>query len=243
MRREDTVRWRRSVRGPPPCPSQSAGRAEHHRGRRGVRAGPCRIAFDVSAVEVQPDETEREGRLLGLKDHWHNPVSGRTVIGTTDRTIGGMTGCSHGADCALVDGLGRVGLVGRCCLREPVGCVRRLFECCRIILLKPGVWRPASGWAGCLRAVVMDAQTCLSRPAFRRRDAVALLRRPSARSARRVIASGTWPTSKESNGRTIGGSGRPPGIGARTCGVAQGGLAGLSTSTHVLSRLWVRQVP
>ena len=111
----------------------------------------------------------------------------------------GKRECSYGADCSLVDGLGRVALVGRCCLRESVGYVRRLFECCRIILLKPGVWRPASGWAGCLRAVVMDAQTCLSRPAFRRRDAVALLRRPSALSARRVIASGTWPTSKECN--------------------------------------------
>src|SRR5665647_3937112 len=95
-----------------------------------------------------------------------------------------MTGCSYGADCSLVDGLGRVGLVGRCCLREPVGYVRRLFECCRIILLKPGVWRPASGWAGCLRAGGLDAQTCLYSSAFWRRDAVALLRRPSARSAR-----------------------------------------------------------
>ena len=123
----------------------------------------------------------------------------------TGASVRGKRGCSNGADCSLVDGLGRVGLVGRCCLREPVGYVRRLFECCRIILLKSGVWRPASGWAGCLRAVGMDAQTCLQGPAFWRRDAVALLRRPSARSARRVIASGTWPTSNESNDRTIGG--------------------------------------
>ena len=115
-----------------------------------------------------------------LRRPWWNrllyrPASDRPATATPQfrQSTCGKRGWSHAPDRSVVDQLGRVGRVGRCRLREPVGHVRRLCRCCRIIMHKPGVRRPAPGWPGCLRAVDVEAQTCLPRPASWRLDAIA----------------------------------------------------------------------